>query len=1302
MRIISSVHTTRLCVEADKFHSPSLGQPTIQWKTLFVRKWLTSSEKPNMEEGKTPTGSVNARRLRDMLSNSLPMTMAVSFTIVAITAVHAMAGLGSQDLHTMMEIVSTLLALMVGVLSCVRYFSKKNVAYLCLASGFIGVAVLDGYHAVVTSSQFCCFMLSPPASLTPWSWHASRTFLAIWMVLTWLATTNKRTQDSERFRELAVWITGATVTVLSIVVCTWLPLPRALFPDWFFSRPQELLPGALFALAFFGFNARKDEETNSFLGWLHWSLVVGFTVQVVVMSRSTLLYDLPFNLAHLLKVFSYTLVLGGLLDDVYRTFRRGEQSRVVLEQLADKLKHSEGRFGRAVAGSSDGLWDYQIATGQVWYSDRFTRLLGFETEEADSFEHVFESWASRLHAEDRDGVLAAIESHLSNGWLYDVKCRLQMKSGEYRWFRARGQAEWDRHGTAIRMAGSLTDIHDQRTVEERLDLAIRAANEGLWDWEINSGATYFNDTFYTMLGYHPGEFPMNLQTWEALVHADDAPSAKAKMEEHLSGQSQSYRHEHRLLRKDGSWHWILGIGEVVEWDADGRPSRMIGVHVDIQNLKEISTRLELAHTSANAGIWDWNVAANTFVSNPTFHTMIGEEPLSGDIPMEYFLSRLHPTEVATIQREIDAAQASDVRTYDVEFRFRCADASYKWIRSTGRVIERCPEGRPLRMIGQHIDVTQQKQLESSLRESRNMADTVNQDLVGINIIQHVLFTCRTEQDVGETITNVLVEKFGAHFAGLWLKPTDGCEPSGADEFPLLIANSWDTENVNRPQTSRAPSVAEIERIAPGLGKSIVDDLFDVQNRFDDQWLQSHQLKSFAGFPLTLQGVVIGFVASFSREALPPHRLETLELLAQMSAVAVRNVQQIADLWTARRAAEQASLAKSEFLANMSHEIRTPMTAILGYADILADENNSDAAINREDAVETIRNNGQHLLNIINDVLDMSKIEAGRMTVEKISTNPAVILQEVKALMEPRAAGKGLKLEVSSQGLIPHHIDSDPTRLRQILLNLVGNAIKFTEIGTIKIVASIEEAEGSDPTMRFAVTDTGVGMSAEQCEKIRRFDAFTQADGSTTREFGGSGLGLRISNALARLLGGEIRIDSEQGLGSTFSVSISVGDISHFDGIAIGVADSLPPTKRDATEPAEERELPLEGMRVLLVEDGPDNQRLFCFLLKKAGADVEVAGNGRICLERVADANERNEPFDVILMDMQMPEMDGYQATRHLRDSDHKGPILALTAHAMPDDRQKCIDAGCSEFLTKPIDRAQLIEICRHTVATTVE
>ncbi|NOY28996.1 MAG: response regulator, partial [Planctomycetes bacterium] len=273
------------------------------------------------------------------------------------------------------------------------------------------------------------------------------------------------------------------------------------------------------------------------------------------------------------------------------------------------------------------------------------------------------------------------------------------------------------------------------------------------------------------------------------------------------------------------------------------------------------------------------------------------------------------------------------------------------------------------------------------------------------------------------------------------------------------------------------------------------------------------------------------------------------------------------------------------------------------------------------------------------------------------------------------------------------IVSDPTRLRQIIVNLVGNAIKFTEVGSVTIWISLGPQQRQ---INFAVTDTGIGMTQEQRDAIARFDAFSQADGSTTRKFGGSGLGLRISNSLAQILGGGVEVESKEGIGSTFTASIDPGDL---DGVRMLTSEEIATrTEQVAAEKrlpsiAEEGK-PLQGMRILLAEDGPDNQRLIAFILKKAGAEVEVAENGRIAMEKIYLAIDLEIPFDLVLMDMQMPELDGYEATRQLRREHYTGPVIALTAHAMADDRQKCLDAGCDDYATKPLDRAKLIETIR--------
>ena len=379
-------------------------------------------------------------------------------------------------------------------------------------------------------------------------------------------------------------------------------------------------------------------------------------------------------------------------------------------------------------------------------------------------------------------------------------------------------------------------------------------------------------------------------------------------------------------------------------------------------------------------------------------------------------------------------------------------------------------------------------------------------------------------------------------------------------------------------------------------------------------------------------------------------------------------------------AEQASRAKSAFLANMSHEIRTPMTAILGYADTMLepDQTLSD----RQDCLQTIRRNARHLLELINDILDLSKIEADKMTLENVPTDLPRLLSDVVSLVRPKAVEKALSFSFEVSGPIPRQIQTDPLRLRQVLLNLLGNAVKFTSKGEVRLRVACEN-DGPDGQLLFDVHDTGIGISAEQMSRL--FQPFSQADDSTTRRFGGSGLGLTISKRLALLLGGEVTAQSAPGQGSTFTVSIPVRDL---DGASMieDVTEAVLP------KPPDDRLLQtwqLHG-RVLLVEDGPDNQRLICMHLRRAGLDVAVAENGREGVDVTLAAEASGRPFELILMDMQMPELDGYGATSELRRRGYQRPIVALTAHAMAEDRDKCLAAGCTDYLSKPVERNLLL------------
>lgn len=384
--------------------------------------------------------------------------------------------------------------------------------------------------------------------------------------------------------------------------------------------------------------------------------------------------------------------------------------------------------------------------------------------------------------------------------------------------------------------------------------------------------------------------------------------------------------------------------------------------------------------------------------------------------------------------------------------------------------------------------------------------------------------------------------------------------------------------------------------------------------------------------------------------------------------------------------ETSNRAKNEFLANMSHEIRTPLTAILGFADILGE----DEAVHqspewRKQIVDTIKNAGAHLLAVINDILDLSKIEADKLTVEKTDTPLVELLGEVERLMHHTAAGKGLVLSMAISSHLPERILCDATRLRQILMNLVGNAIKFTAEGSVRITAGVEHQD-RQARLVIDIADTGPGMSPEQV--LGLFKPFGQADSTVTRRHGGTGLGLVISRRLAQILGGDVTLlNTEIGKGSCFRFVLpfeEVVDSTTITSLSPSLAKVEPQPSAVATK--------LHG-RVLLAEDGLDNQRLIAFIMRNAGVTIETAANGRIALDMLDQAAARGAPFDLLLSDMQMPEMDGYNLATTLRGRGYKIPIIALTAHAMADDRKKCIDAGCDDYIAKPVNNVHLIAKC---------
>ncbi len=433
----------------------------------------------------------------------------------------------------------------------------------------------------------------------------------------------------------------------------------------------------------------------------------------------------------------------------------------------------------------------------------------------------------------------------------------------------------------------------------------------------------------------------------------------------------------------------------------------------------------------------------------------------------------------------------------------------------------------------------------------------------------------------------------------------------------------------------------------------------------------------------------GLVVSRDEQGEPIRMIGTHKDITESKRVEQQLIQ-------ARSEAESANRAKGEFLANMSHEIRTPLTSILGFADLLSNTQITNlSSESRSQAVDSIKNAGHHLLNVINDILDFSKIEAQKMTVEHVETPLTEILKEVHRLLKPLANDKRISLQFLFSLPFPDRVWSDPTRLRQILMNVVGNAIKFTESGSVVVTAytteSNEKSGGTNEKseIRVEIADTGPGIAPEHIDRL--FVPFEQIDTSLTRTKGGSGLGLVLSRTLARMLGGELELrNSELGKGSCFRFTLPYDSPPPIATCSLAENSSLVST----AIPFVNFRTELTG-RILLTEDGIEIQNLIAIVLRNAGAEVDIAENGIMALEMIEKRRRNGVPYQLLLTDIQMPLMDGYSLVKAIRRQKSPLAIIALTAHTSDGDKQECINVGCDDYVAKPIDFNELIAKCSH-------
>ena len=622
---------------------------------------------------------------------------------------------------------------------------------------------------------------------------------------------------------------------------------------------------------------------------------------------------------------------------------------------------------------------------------------------------------------------------------------------------------------------------------------------------------------------------------------------------------------------------------------------------------------------------------------------------------------VHPEEREHAAREFLTATRQQLPFY-FEHRLERLGEGYRWCICTGNP-RRDDSGRYLGMVGTIIDVHEERLARERSVESMRKLERLQK-------MTSDLTMALTVREIAEIVVEQGLPAVGADAGSVCLIDSSGqfLEVVHSAGYGQALVERYERMNLQGDLPLIRAAVTGITTVVQP-GESFSD------NELHETSVNHRALVSSA---IKARGKILGAmgVTYHREEKVPPEMLGLLDTLTDLCGQALDRAFSFAQEKRAREAAERANRLKSAFLANMSHEIRTPLGAMIGFADLLRDPATTDEE--RGQYIDILHRNGQQLGHIINDILDFSKIEVGHLTFEHLPVSPMHVVQDVVSLLSVVAADKGVRLGLYVDPSAPREIVTDPVRLKQIVTNLVTNALKFTHVGHVSIRMTGEEAEGKSRVL-IEISDTGIGIAPEGVGRL--FQMFTQADESLTRRYGGTGLGLSLSRSLARGMGGDVElVRTSVGEGSVFLITIESRDDRLSSAPRPGAE-----LRAESGKKAAKAKL-LEGLRVLLVEDSTDNQQLISRYLTRQGATLELAENGA---EGVLQALQGDH--DVVLMDLQMPLMDGYTATAKLRSTGYKRPIIALTAHAMADIRKRCVDIGFNDHLPKPINASELTQ-----------
>ena len=988
-------------------------------------------------------------------------------------------------------------------------------------------------------------------------------------------------------------------------------------------------------------------------------------------------------------ILTVMLLVTGLICTVFVMLVRGRANaeRLVAERTVE-LRDSNERLRTVADLSTDFVYWRGLDGVMTYVSPAALTVTGYRMSDFLERPGLLEELVA---PEDRARWDQREEAARAGSSLEPAEIGIIARDGSRRTLRHRSRPVIDAELGLVGQRASLSDITDAKLSEESRDrerrlfiggpvVVFRWRSEG--DWPVE----YVSANVRNLLGVDPEELTSGRVRYLDLIHPDDREQALANGQRLAASGLPGFQQSYRLLDHAGRTLQVLDYTVLVR-DAAGAITHHEGYLLDVSEREEVRRQLEtskqqldLAIAGANLGLWDWNVATGEVRFSEGFAAMLGYTASDLAPHVDTWKRLVHPDDLPQVTVVLQAHLEGATQQYETEHRLQHRDGHWIWVLDRGRVLERDEAGRPLRAAGTHLETTELRRVNERYHAALALRERISQALA----------RCTEFEEIAEVAQSMMAD--AARFVGAaaaFIVRLDSGDES------LRVINSWAVEPTSTGDTARAWVLSGRFSAWWPLTESLREpQLMDVKRVALPLPMQEY-LRDLGSRSIVMMVVPVGsniryLVAFAARRLVTSWEVpdaEFLRVLRDSFAFAQQRVELNRQNELTRRQlvvaldrAEQANKVKITFLARMSHEIRTPMTAIVGLADVLR-RSRSDLDDKTRAWLEQIHRNADHLVALLNDLLDLSKIDAGELQMSNGPVPMHDVLDSVESTLLPKAQEKGLELRVTCDQRLPLMFMSDRLRLRQILLNLGANAIKFTDRGRVDIEANLlEGTEGPNPVLSLVVRDTGVGIAADQLELI--FQPFMQSPGEDLAARGGTGLGLDISRRLARALGGDISVVSQPGLGSAFTLRLPL--------VPCDEGAQIVAHLEEVTSTSLATEGRLAHRRLLVVDDNPDNRDVATFYLKEAGALVETAADGAEGVRMVQAAGAAARPYDAVLMDMRMPVMNGYKATLALRRAGVLTPVIALTAHAMEGDERACLNAGCNAYVSKPIEPLTLI------------